>query len=240
LLGRHLVEDGHISQTDLVHALDLQQKIESQLGEILVYEGIIDPDTLLDTLAQQTNAQRVDLVKDPPDFKMANALPAAICLQFQVVPWLWIGNILLVATSQPQSFRTLQRAMASAQVTMLPVIADPDNIRQEITRLHGYQLAQKAITYVPSRDSCRSWGKFNLVKSKWSWALGISTVTALIYAPHWLFAFATLWAALTLFLTIGIKGAAFIAQILRSFRNLALGAQRFPPSTHIDDGAAVA
>ena len=214
LLGRHLVDDGHISPSDLVYALDLQEKIEAQLGEILVSEGIIDPDTLLDTLAQQTNAQRIDIVKDAPHLNMAQALPAATCLEFQVIPWLWVGNVLLVATSQPSEFGALQRSQASSQVTMLPVIADPIGIRQEITRLYGYQLAQRAITCVPSSDSCRSWGKANFFRSKWTYVVGGTAIAATVYAPHWILVAATLWAALTLLLTVAIKGAGFIAQLL--------------------------
>jgi hypothetical protein len=66
LLGRQLVEDGHITASDLVHALDLQSKIDARLGEILIAEGLIDTITLLEALAVQSNAQRIDLNRDPP------------------------------------------------------------------------------------------------------------------------------------------------------------------------------
>ena len=213
-LGRQLVDDGHISASDLVHALDLQSKVDARLGEILIAEGLIGTNTLLDALAIQSNAQRVDLKRDIPRLQMAVALPASVCLQYEVVPWLWIGNTLLVATSHPAQFERLRTSMGETQLSMLPVIADPNHIRDQITRLYGYQLAQKAITQVPSRESCRSWGKSNILKSKWTIGLGTCAIIGILMFPYWALTLAALWAALTLTLSVGIKGAGFIAQIL--------------------------
>jgi cellulose synthase/poly-beta-1,6-N-acetylglucosamine synthase-like glycosyltransferase len=213
-LGRQLVDDGHISASDLVHALDLQSKVDARLGEILIAEGLIGKNTLLDALAIQSNAQRVDLKRDIPRLQMAEALPASVCLQYEVVPWLWIGNTLLVATSHPAQFEQLRTSMGKTQLSMLPVIADPNRIRGQITRLYGYQLVQKAITQVPSRESCRSWGKSNILKSKWTIGLGTSAIIGILMFPYWALTLAALWAALTLTLTVGIKGVGFIAQIL--------------------------
>jgi cellulose synthase/poly-beta-1,6-N-acetylglucosamine synthase-like glycosyltransferase len=213
-LGRQLVDDGHISACDLVHALDLQSKVDARLGEILIAEGLIGTNTLLDALAIQSNAQRVDLKRDIPRLQMAVALPASVCLQYEVVPWLWIGNTLLLATSHPAQFERLRTSMGKTQLSMLPVIADPNHIRDQITRLYGYQLAQKAITQVPSRESCRSWGKSNILKSKWTIGLGTSAIIGILMFPYWALTLAALWAALILTLSVGIKGAGFIAQIL--------------------------
>jgi hypothetical protein len=38
--------------------------------------------------------------------------------------------------------------MGNALLTLLPVVADPQQIQRQITRLYGEQLAQKAITQV--------------------------------------------------------------------------------------------
>tara|TARA_B110000977_G_scaffold6945_1_gene9654 strand:+ start:816 stop:1352 length:537 start_codon:yes stop_codon:yes gene_type:complete len=148
LLGRQLIEDGHITTPDLVHAIELQSKMDAQLGEILVAEGLITPHTLLQTLATQANAQLVDLEHGPPRINFAKPLPATVCLQYKVVPCLRIANTLLIATSSPLEFEQLRVAMGNALLTLLPVVADPQQIQRQITRLYGEQLAQKAITQV--------------------------------------------------------------------------------------------
>ena len=65
LLGRQLIEDGHITTTDLVHALEQQSKMDAQLGDILVANGTLSSQALFATLATQSNAQHVDLNNDP-------------------------------------------------------------------------------------------------------------------------------------------------------------------------------
>jgi hypothetical protein len=41
LLGRQLIEDGHITTTDLVHGLEQQSKMDAQLGDILAINGTL-------------------------------------------------------------------------------------------------------------------------------------------------------------------------------------------------------
>ena len=96
MLGRQLVESGTISQHDLVLALDIQKSTQARLGEILINEGLIDTSTLLDAIALQSNAQRVDLTVDPPRLEAAKTLHVRLCLKYQVVPWLQIGNLSLI------------------------------------------------------------------------------------------------------------------------------------------------
>ena len=213
LLGRQLIEDGHITTPDLVHAIELQSKMDAQLGEILVAEGLITPHTLLQTLATQANAQLVDLEHGPPRINFAKPLPATVCLQYKVVPWLRIANTLLIATSSPLEFEQLRVAMGNALLTLLPVVADPQQIQRQITRLYGEQLAQKAITQVPASESCRNWGESNLLRSKKILVSGMVLLCIILLFPYWALSIVMLWAAATLTLTIGIKGVGFIAQI---------------------------
>lgn len=214
MLGRLLVDDGHISQHDLVLALDIQKNTQARLGEILISEGLIKTDTLLDVLSLQSNAQRVDLLKDPPRLGLAKALRAKLCLQYQVVPWLWIGNTLLVATSTPDQFDELRNEISDTDLTLLPVIAEPDHIQTQITRLYGYQLAQQAITRVPNKLSCRGWGAPSKSRSTLIFLVLSAVVAGLLFAPILLIKIGFFWATITLILSALMKGSAFLAQIL--------------------------
>ena len=88
LLVRQLIEDGHITTTDLVHALEQQSKKDAQLGDILVTNGTLGSEALFATLATQSNTQHVDLNNDPYHFSLSNILSAQICLKHLVVAWL--------------------------------------------------------------------------------------------------------------------------------------------------------
>ena len=74
LLGRQLIEDGHITTTDLVHALEQQSKMDAQLGDILVTNGTLNSEAPLATLVTQSNTQHVDLNNDPYHVSLSNII----------------------------------------------------------------------------------------------------------------------------------------------------------------------
>ena len=80
LLGRQLIEDGHITTTNLVHVLEQKSKMDAQLGDILVTNGTLSSEALFTTLATQSNTQHVDLNNDPYHVSLFNILSAQICL----------------------------------------------------------------------------------------------------------------------------------------------------------------
>ena len=187
--------------------------MDAQLGDILVANGALSSQTLLETLAMQSNAQHVDLNNDPCHASLSNILSAQICLKHQVVAWLRMGNSVLVARSHPDKFDVLRAEMKEAPFTFLPVIADPRQIQSQITRLYGEQLAEQALVQVPDHDSCRNWGQANLLKSR-KVALGaVAVLFTIAIFPDVALSIAMLWAALTLLLTIIIKGSGFLVHI---------------------------
>jgi cellulose synthase/poly-beta-1,6-N-acetylglucosamine synthase-like glycosyltransferase len=124
-----------------------------------------------------------------------------------------MGNSVLVARSHPDKFDVLRAEMKEAPFTFLPVIADPRQIQSQITRLYGEQLAEQALVQVPDHDSCRNWGQANLLKSR-KVALGaVAVLSTIAIFPDVALSIAMLWAALTLLLTIIIKGSGFLVHI---------------------------
>lgn len=211
--GRHLVNDGIIDQADLVHALDRQRKIDAPLGEILVSEGLASQTDILRAIANYHQAQQVDLDMDPPDAKMAEALPSSLCLAHGVVPWMHMGDILLVATNRPDRFAHLRQCLGAQGMRMLPVIADEVQIRAAINLLYGMELAHRAATRVPAAESCRRWGNNPTRRAVWAGAVGCAGISALILAPLWTMTIAMMFAFITLMMTTTLKAAAFWAQL---------------------------
>ncbi|TMM50782.1 glycosyltransferase family 2 protein [Sulfitobacter sabulilitoris] len=212
-IGRHLVRKGLIAPQYLVHALELQRHIDAPLGEIMVSEGLVSRDDVLDALSDQANAQRVDLTESPPAAEMCDALPAAICIAHNVVPWMYVGRTLLVATNDPGKFDHLRACLGARAAYLVPVISDSVQIAHHQSRLYGAELAAKASVRVPAIESCRNWGARTGTR-RWIafCALGLSAA-ALIVSPIWTITIAMIYASLTLLLTAGMKAAAFWAQI---------------------------
>ncbi len=213
-LGRHLVDAGIISSNDLVHALELQRYVDAPLGEVLIAEGLAERIDVLDALARQYQAQHVDLQRDPPPAHLASRLPAGLCLQYLAVPWMDMAGTLLVATSKPHQFETLRTAMGTQANQILPVIADERLIHDQITRLYGPALAQRAAARVPAAASCRTWNIADNKRNLWAAAILFLLALALAMAPLWTLTAGIIWAFVTLVMTTSLKAAALWSQIM--------------------------
>lgn len=212
-LGRYLVNEGIIDASDLVHALELQCHIDAPLGEIMISEGLVGRGDVLTALSRQHSAQLVDLDVDPPSLKMAHLLPSALCLKYNAVPWRTVGDTIMVATNRPDQFEKLRACMGPNGQRMLPVIADQQQIQNNLSRLYGAELAQKAATRVPATQSCRTW-EINPFSRK-IWALVVLTfcAAALVLAPLWTITIAMIWAFITLMMCTVLKAAALWSQL---------------------------
>lgn len=227
--GRYLVNEGTITQADLLHALDLQRRIDAPLGEIMVAEGLIDRDDILLALSRQHGAQLVDLNRSPPDPRSARHLPVAVCQQFGVLPWLEVGGALMVATSRPDHFDHLRTCMGSTGRRMLPVIADERHIHTHLSQLYRSELAQKAATRVPAALSCRSWETSPARRRFWAIFTLSLLLLALVLAPLWVLSVAMIWALITLTMTTTLKAAAFWSQLTHHTPARTDGAALSPP-----------
>ncbi|WP_299165761.1 glycosyltransferase family 2 protein [uncultured Tateyamaria sp.] len=209
-VGRQLVNAGLITQATLLDALAKQHQFNAPLGEILVADQHVARTDVLDALAVQYDADRVDLTVDPPSPLMARALPSRLCQRFGVVPWRWIGTTLLVATTRPDRMDDLRTAMAGKSMDILPVLADQDQINTSIGKLHGAELAHRAVTQLPDALSCRTWSP--------KAALGMGTIVlalallcaAIVAFPLWVATLLIGWGVLTLAMTTTLKALALI------------------------------
>jgi hypothetical protein len=211
-IGQILLAEGKIARGDLNHALQLQQHVDALLGEILISEGLADRGDVMSALSRQQSAQLADLERDPPEAALANHLPASLCLEHGVIPWMEIGDTLLVATARPARFDHLRRALGPDGPRLLPVLADARQIRRQIGRLYGTELARRAATRVPAAESCRTWegaGRRGALALLLLWGLSLG----LVASPLWGFTLLTLWACLTLLACMALKGAALWAHL---------------------------
>jgi hypothetical protein len=213
LLGQHLLAAGHIVEGDLINALELQRHADAPLGEILISEGLADRHNVMLALAKQHNAQFVDLAVDPPDLALETRLPASVCLRYKLVPWMPIGGLLLVATSKPNEFEQFRAVMGKEGLHMLPVVADAKQVQDQIARLYGPELVQKATTRLPAADSCRTWETAPLRRTAIAIILLLFCITALATAPLWSLTIAIVFAFVTLLMSSTLKLAALWSQL---------------------------
>lgn len=229
-LGRVMVNAGLISQGDLVHALNLQRHIDAPLGEILVAEGLAGAADILQMVSRQYNIPVADLLADPPDPSLSTALPSALCLKYRCVPWLRIGDVLLVGTQHPDDFNRLRACLGDRGRRLLPVLVEELQIRGHISVLYGAELAQKAATRVPAIESCRGWDPSSPLRKPIAFGILAAICTALALAPLWTITLCVLIAFVTLVMSTVLKLAAFAAQMTKV-------SQSTDTTSHLNRGA---
>ena len=212
-VGRQLVSAGLISTTTLLQALATQRRVDAPLGEILVADGHVARADVMMALAVQHDTDLVDLNLDRPAPTMARALPADLCQQFGVVPWRWIGTTLLVATARPDQMSALAAALPTAAPAMLPIIADRDQIIQQIGTFYGTGLARRAVTRLPAAQSCRTWSRTTRHRNLLGGGIAITLLALAVVYPAWAVTLLIAWTVLTLVMTTTLKALALAAQI---------------------------
>ncbi|MEP3865190.1 MAG: hypothetical protein ABJM83_14625, partial [Paracoccaceae bacterium] len=213
LFGRILVDAGVISNDDLKHALTIQRNVDARLGDILVAEGRASQNDVLAGLSIQSQTDRVDLTVNPPAQSMHSALPSHLCLKHEILPWRWIGDTLLVATTHPQDVRSLRDTLGDLLPPILPVVAPTAQIHTYLGRLYGDELADKAINRLPEAESARLWTSRLQRRSKLAaFAVALLCVAAIL-APVTTFSVFLTWGLFTLALATGLKALAFGTQV---------------------------
>lgn len=156
-LGECLIDRGLISRAQLDEALFLQSWQKAPLGEILVAEGWVGRSDVLTALSDQSGLQIADLDSSTPPPDLCNLKPVEFWLAHNVIPWMRLGPIVLVATARPDLFPAVRAEMEGNGYAVAPVLASSDQIDSTIARVFSKPLAEAAEMRVTPDHSCRSW-----------------------------------------------------------------------------------
>lgn len=205
-LGACLIEQKVITQDQLDHALHLQSQQKAPLGEILVGEGWASRRDVLNALSLQTGWQVADLESIAPSPDLSGLMPVEFWLSHNVIPWMRVGPLVLVATARPDRFATVSAEMKDCGYVVIPVLAASDQIDHAIARQFSKLLAQAAETRVDEAKSCRTW----TARSRVGPAAAVMVLLALLTAIPKFFMAILVFAAvstLILFVTLRVSGA---------------------------------
>lgn len=85
-MGEILLEDGAISADQLLDALEAQRDLGTRLGEILVERGLVDEHQLAQVLAEQFDIELADLRMVEPDREAISRVTEELARKHQVLP----------------------------------------------------------------------------------------------------------------------------------------------------------
>lgn len=144
-LGEILVDQGVISQEQLEEALGEHTTTKRRLGEVLLMRGWLFPADLYRALAEQQEIDIVDLETNPPDPLFARKVPESLARRIMAIPVGEIGNALKVAMAEPFDVFALDDLRAATGQTIVPVLAEPDQLQRIINTIYNASNAASAV-----------------------------------------------------------------------------------------------
>ena len=136
-IGDLLVEAGLLKADQLTRALALQKSSGAMLGEILVDQGMVPGQALLDTLSRATGIAGVTLrhgLIDPAAFSLVGEEES---LRLLAIPLFKVRDTVTVAMAEPQSLPKIDRLRQLTKCRVRPVLALAGNIREYVAKYKG-------------------------------------------------------------------------------------------------------
>lgn len=129
-LGDSLVRAKIITKTQLMHALDEQQKNKFKLGYNLVHLGYIDEETLASFLSKQFNTPTLSPKSIKIEEDLFKLIPDEIMKSNFIIPISKIENSLTIAMSDPSDKKIIKYLEQITQLNITSVVSPQSSIKK--------------------------------------------------------------------------------------------------------------
>ena len=133
-LGEVLLDEGLVTEAQLLAALDEQTSMGTSLGRTLVELGILTEAQLVRALAAQVGMEFVDLDEYPVDRTAVALVPGALCRRYSVLPVGLRDGTLVLATADPGNVVAVDDVRTVSGLAVVPVVATYENVLRAIDR----------------------------------------------------------------------------------------------------------
>ncbi len=156
-LGAILMRNGSIRAGDLVRALEIQNRQQSRLGDILRAHGFASDGDVIAALAEQFATSVIDPATTRPDPRLIDRFGPRRCLQTGCLPWARAGGVTLVACAQPDRFDDHRPELEAALGPVAMAVIAEEALHAALIGSHRSALRLMAETCVAAQESCRLW-----------------------------------------------------------------------------------
>ncbi len=136
-LGETLVSLRLVTQAQLSRALETQKSSPAPLGTILVEQGAVTEELLLNALAAQLGVRAWRLEVNPADKTAVARVPRTLCRAHQVLPVATQGDLLILAMVNPHDIDAIDAVRNATGMRVEAVLADAARLDNAIDMVHG-------------------------------------------------------------------------------------------------------
>ncbi len=180
-LGAILIERGLISHDELREALAIQSRDGTRLGDILISEGLIDYYDLYNAIAESNNMPFINLLEQPPQTDLLDAMDADTYLKLRILPWKREGDSIIIAVCEVTLEIMIWIRQWFGLSTQL-VATSPIDIKQTVERLFGSKLEEESCLTLLKHAPQASAYLTLMPRQKWVLAaLLLTTIGCILY-----------------------------------------------------------
>lgn len=144
-LGAILLEMGRIDRKQLECATRLRNERKEPLGKILVDEGIVSEEEIMEILAYQLGIPHVDMERYYIEPGIIEIVPEGLARKYNVIPIQRYKDVLVLAMSDPTNIYAIDEVKLISDMQIQPAIASRREIITAIEVYYGKQTAEKAV-----------------------------------------------------------------------------------------------
>lgn len=133
-LGDILLDEGLVTEGQLMAALDEQAARGESLGRVLVEIGMLSEAQLVRALAAQVGMEFVELSEYPVDRNAVALLPGSLCRRYTVLPVALLDGALVLAMADPGNVLAVDDARTLSGLPVKTVVATHDDLSAAIDR----------------------------------------------------------------------------------------------------------
>ena len=134
-LGDILIEAGAITKEQLEQALAIQKEQRGRrIGDILIELGAVSVRLIQLALSDKLGIPYVNVRAFPVDLAALELIDTAFAIRNQVLPLLRVADTLVIAVENPLAVEFLQDLRFQTSMTLDPVIADPQELKERISK----------------------------------------------------------------------------------------------------------
>ncbi|WP_024288222.1 GspE/PulE family protein [Cellulomonas sp. KRMCY2] len=133
-LGDILLDEGIVTEGQLMAALDEQAVRGESLGRVLVEIGMLTEAQLVRALANQVGMEFIELADYPVDRNAVALVPGSLCRRYMVLPISLIDGALVLAMADPGNVLAVDDARTLSGLPVRTVVATHDDLATAIDR----------------------------------------------------------------------------------------------------------
>ncbi len=135
-LGDVLLERGLASPEQVYEASREQRRVGRSMGRVLVEQGVLSEADLVAALAAQIGLDFIDLSDVLIDPSATARVPGAVCRRHMLIPVRFVNGKLVVAMADPANVIALDDVRSIAKVDLQPVVSTRGDVMAAIARAY--------------------------------------------------------------------------------------------------------